>query len=550
MEGLHYSREQYAKLSDPEKIKWHFCWSPNASRQNITSYHIGNFLTDHRQCLLRYFASGRKECLEIAAKDGAIDGFNPYDYGQKWKKVFAQAFTQEGVTPRFEVQDDSNWEFEFRRYLRDKNVEDHPYKNMGVVRQGLKGSLPPYEKGVHLHPARSNSAQGDELDVTGDRDDTVTEPGAEKANGGSSSPKPGAPGTREDIGKLPSKPVKIHQLPSRGLKNSKNVEFDMSNIEQDGEEELKSRKRLLRLLEVKLETEAKAKAQEEYQRFVEKATADGTLERSLHELEEAVGAEEANAESDVKENSGKKIAENQDGLGGRYVNAEPGPMDGEIQKANRVAAQFGLPSIPPIPEWAKRDSTKSKSGSSEDTRAPKPVFQDHVKEYGGRRGLPELPKMPAYDVRERTPEKNGWDPQQGERERPGARTYAAPELSSFHSTPKMTMTERMLYEQMQMLSAQFESLKGTPVAPAKPITVERAGNVFYRIDPQTRETTNEIVEEIDLREKLFMDDHLTDLYLYVEELNTVSSAKFKDKSLQKKTETLDKKSVKEWNSKT
>ena len=173
-----------------------------------------------------------------------------------------------------------------------------------------------------------------------------------------------------------------------------------------------------------------------------------------------------------------------------------------------------------------------------------------MKEYGGKRGLPELPKMPAYDVRERTPERNGWNPQQEERERPGARTYAAPELSSFHSTPKMTMTERMLYEQMQMLSAQFESLKGTPVAPAKPITVERAGNVFYRIDPQTRETTNEIVEEIDLREKLFMDDHLTDLYLYVEELNTVSSAKFKDKSLQKKTETLDKKSVKEWNSKT
>jgi len=77
-----------------------------------------------------------------------------------------------------------------------------------------------------------------------------------------------------------------------------------------------------------------------------------------------------------------------------------------------------------------------------------------------------------------------------------------------------------------------------------------AADVYYRVDPVTNEETNEIIEIDNKNKSVYPDDFSTDLYEYVEDLHYVSNSRFKDRSLQKKIEILEKRNLKEWNSNT
>ena len=116
--------EEFTALSVVDKIKWMFCYPNNASRANFTVNDMQKFVNDHVGCLSKYFKTGRKECIVIAAGDGHALGFDPSKYNQGWKKAFATKFSDGSQKFRFTGISSPNWQEEFKKYLEIKNAHD------------------------------------------------------------------------------------------------------------------------------------------------------------------------------------------------------------------------------------------------------------------------------------------------------------------------------------------------------------------------------------------------------------------------------------------
>ena len=537
---------------------------------------LGQFEKDHEECLERYFQTGRKECLVIRAGDGHAEGFDPTMYGGSWKKSFAKLFTKESVKYKF-VWNEQNWEHEFIEYLKRKNSIPE-FKSLAVTRPGLKGSLPEFNPTKDVHPSLLQASQSAPASSS-TAQQVATNPSLE-IDAASVERLPtqrdpdlrGQGSTAENGNKVPidSKPKGKPIGHQRQVATQERANYGA--VGKAGVSE-KEKVREQKLLQTQIELAAKA--------FLEKSMSSYDVENmSSEQIKEAIQEMTDVKEAFIKYNpkpvdskSPKTLLKqpataNQTVLGidsklknDRFnektvrfsENDNSNTMDALTYapgNKSRINETFSYEKLSKKPEKVLERPVSSRNDSNQEILKKFQQAKIDSKNYLSAAGSGKAKVDHRYD--NFASQKPSISIASFNQLTTGMPPCSEENIRAPNSTAGL---EARLMEQIRALSAKVESL--TIKQDAQSLNVEsqstivkkaRAQDVYYRIDPDTNEETNELIEEHDNSNKIFMSEAETDLFLYVEEIHTVHQSQFKDKSLAKKTELLEKKHLKEWNS--
>ena len=488
------------------------------------------FDVDHAQCLNRYFQSGRKECLVISAKDGALGGFDPYQYGQKWKRAFAKCF-ESVEAGNFVVKDEAKWEDEFCEYLAAKNKPDNPMRTLGKNRSFLRGSLsPPYDAEADTHPLCDEDDhevydpnEFQECDTVVPQDATVKHSSPkpteteQEAEGRQKPPKPkfnrlpssvapqedGAQGGQEHV--LPDIHEKVMEMKREEMRN------EVSRIEEVKRKTLEATElgplqrnsqmvRDMRLLEVAMIEQAKDRALEnvrvKFESFCEQSGEAGTAAETFRKAARAA----------VSDKSVKGLLEADVAVEKPEANEKSASVD---NTTNSTQHSSKIHKVVPTEQKAVKESMRAAIQDLNEAEAREKTQKDQA-------GLKRTTRLTRTEVMEPFPRGGGASSSKTaeasyDYSRPGrmagkAREEENPPWRFAASTDKPAAstekakapddTKILLASLIERLDRLESGKSVTSEGPKKTTRSQKsvARDVYYRVDSSTNELTNEVIE--------------------------------------------------------
>ena len=123
--------DAFNNLSNDEKINQMFCMPTYTNRGYMKDESKEKFINKHAECHKAFLVSGKKLCVIYTHHDGHPEGFDPAEYGIKWKKSFARAF--EKARQPFTDLEKNNWYDLFVEYLKETNKGDQVLERECIV---------------------------------------------------------------------------------------------------------------------------------------------------------------------------------------------------------------------------------------------------------------------------------------------------------------------------------------------------------------------------------------------------------------------------------